>query len=119
MPTIRLVSVSNIMASPEPLGPPNGRRIFARFASVVGCPVSSSAHPGGSGTPLSRARLSFPPAATLVAMSTQRGRCRPAGTAIEIGLLWTPAARAPNGAMFGGLHTMAIPAMPASAAISA
>jgi hypothetical protein len=69
--------------------------------------------------PLSRARLSFPPAATLVAMSRQSGRWRPAGTAIEMGLLWRPATRAPNGAMLGGLHTMAIPAMPASAAISA
>ena len=35
-----------------------------------------------------------------------------------MGLLWSPAAFAPNGAMLGGLATIAIPAIPSAAAIS-
>ena len=35
-----------------------------------------------------------------------------------MGLLWSPAALAPKGAMFGGLATIAIPAIPSEAAIS-
>ena len=67
--------------------------------------------------PLSVARFSLPPATTLVAMSSTRLLSFP-GAAMAMGLLWTPAALAPNGAMFGGLHTDAMPAMPASAAIN-
>ena len=117
-PTIRLERHSNIIARPEPLYPPNGIRMVASFGSVVGFPSLSRAHPSGIETPLSIARVSFPPAATLVAMSSRSGRCRFPGTAMAIGLLCSPAARAPCGAMFGGLHTSAMPAMPSRAAIS-
>ena len=68
--------------------------------------------------PLSSATSSFPRAATLVAMSSIRGRCLFPGTQMAMGLLWTPAARAPCGAVLGGLHTMEMPAMPSLAAIS-
>ena len=115
---IRLVRHWKTRASPEPFAPPAGSRIAATSGSVVGLPSAASAQSAGIGTRLSLATLSFPPAATLVAMSRVIGRWRPVGNEKAMGLLWSPAAFAPNGAMLGGLATIAIPAIPSAAAIS-
>ena len=76
---IRLVRHWKTRASPEPFAPPAGSRIAATSGSVVELPSAASAQSAGIGTRLSLATSSFPPAATLVAMSRVIGRWRPAG----------------------------------------
>ena len=112
LPTMMFESVANIRASPEPFGPANGSNTLSKLGTVVGFPSGSSDHSVGIDTPLSWARLSFPPATTLVAMSRTSGSRSLAGTAMAMGLLCTPLPFEPKGAMLGGLHTTAIPAMP-------
>ena len=78
---------------PEPLGPAIGNGIWAAWGSVVGLPSLSSAQPSGIGSPALLAWFSFPIETTLVAMSSTTGSVP--GTAIETGLVDTPAARVP------------------------
>ena len=81
--------------SPDPFGPPSGSGISATFGSVDGLPLRSIAMPGGSDSPRRRALMMRPSEITLVAVSTTSGFASPPGTAIDSGLVATPAARAP------------------------
>ncbi len=78
---------------PEPLAPAIGSGVCAAWGSVVGLPPASSAHPSGMGLPAFFAWFNLPIETTLVAMSSTTGS--PPGTAMEIGLVDTPAAREP------------------------
>ena len=87
---MRLVSVSNISDSPEPLAPPRGRGIAACAGSVVGLPSLVNALFSGIATPFAKESFIFPSANALLEMSSMRQPFGPPGTAMEIGLVATP-----------------------------
>ena len=89
-----LASISNMKASPEPLGPPSGSRISASFGSVVGSPAAVSTAPAGSGASVARACKILPFEIVLLDMSSAIGPLL-LGTAIAIGLVAMLATRAP------------------------
>ena len=104
----------------EPFGPPKGSTApaSARFASVVGWPSGSTAHPSGIDCPVWAATMIFPRATTLVEASKISGCSRPAGMPMATGLVPRNRIFPPYGAMFGGAFEIATPMRPASIAFS-
>ncbi|MNR49715.1 hypothetical protein D3C85_1691290 [compost metagenome] len=88
-------------ASPYPLWPPMGMRkpSWARFGSVSGCPLRSIIQPSGMGSPRLALALTFPYAATVVAMSSTTGGSSPAGMPAAIGLVDSSMSTPPHGGM--------------------
>src|SRR6185437_5806413 len=93
------------------------RPSIAARGSVVGRPSGSSAQPSGMRSSRWRARYTLPRATALLAMSRTIGACRPAGAAIDHGLLPTTLRRPPHGAMAGLALVERKPMQPAAAAI--
>src|ERR1700674_2345247 len=93
--TARLARHSIMNDRPDPFGPPSGRRVLILCGSVVSRPSASMPQPVGTDLPESLALRIFPLDTVEVDMSMRNGRWVFAGTAIAIGLVETPAARAP------------------------
>ena len=95
--------ISTIEERPYPLcpsSPPKGSiapPAASSFGSVVGFPSLFRIHPSGTSVPLAFARLIFPAATALVAMSRKNGPSRLLGIAMEIGLVPSLFSRPPNG----------------------
>src|SRR5262249_11037980 len=111
--TIKLVSVSNIIASPEPFGATDRQQDLREVGAGRGAPRSAGPPPGRRGAAVSAGRPDFPVGAPAGRLAKEGGGIPPPGRGTERGHLWPPVVRPPTGALWGGLHTRGFPAMPA------